>query len=99
MLNRLTLEELVALKLELSTKTANTPLYNMPIRKNIHHIVNYACIWFAISSTFTMEEAAAMLGMQQFNFFNMLKKYGFIKIIRQMQELQKDYEHINFESD
>ncbi len=99
MLNRLTLEELIALKLELSTKTANTPLYNMPISKNLHNIVNFSAIWFAISSTYSLSEAASILGMQKFNFVNMLKRYGMKKIIKQIQESQKEYEHIDFESD
>ena len=75
LLNNLTLEEIIAIKLELSCKTAGSPLYGIPIWKNLHEIVQDAVLKFAISTTVNTAEAAAFLGMSQSNLWLLVKKY------------------------
>ncbi len=75
MLNNLTLEELIAMKLELSSKTLRSPLFGTPIWEHIPQIVQDAVLVFAISTTQTYNEAAAFLGMTPYKLFRLIKKY------------------------
>lgn len=62
-INNLSLEDLIAVKLELSTKTLRSPLYQLPIWNNLEIIVREALIKFAVAVTKTPSEAAASLGI------------------------------------
>ena len=75
MLNTLTLEELIALKLELSVYNINNKLYNFPIISNILYIFKDACFKYALSSCRTKMEAARMLGMNEQQFTEEVRKY------------------------
>lgn len=75
MLNNLTLEEVIALKLELSSKTLKSPLYGLPIWKNMKEIAEDAVLTFALSTTQTYKEAASFLGMTPFKLRQLVKKY------------------------
>tara|TARA_Y100000310_G_C19957959_1_gene479902 strand:- start:68 stop:430 length:363 start_codon:yes stop_codon:yes gene_type:complete len=73
--NSLTLEELIGLKLELSTYNINNKLYNFPIWRNLDHIVKEACLMYALSCTRTKGEAALFLGLKENKFKDFVKKY------------------------
>ena len=75
MLNSLTLEDIIALKLELANRAAGGYLYGLPIWQAIPDLVRDAVLKFASTATKTKGEAARYLGMniQQFNQVN--KKY------------------------
>ena len=75
MLNNLSLEEVIGLKLELANRTAGGYLYGLPIWHAIPDIVRDAVLKFASTATKTKGEAARYLGLniQQFNQAN--KKY------------------------
>lgn len=75
MLNNLTLEELIAAKLELSCKTLGSPIYGLPIYKHLPEIVEDAVIKFAVSCTQTPQEAAAFLGLTPLKFHRIVKRY------------------------
>ena len=75
-LNTLTLEEIIALKLELSSSYINNRLYNIPIYYNLIYIVKEACLKYALSACRTKGEAARMLGLSEANFQTELKKFG-----------------------
>ena len=75
MLNLLTLEEIIALKLELSVYNINNKLFNFPIVYNILYICKDACFKYALSSCRTKMEAARMLGMNEQQFSEEVKKY------------------------
>ena len=51
LINNLTLEQLIALKLELSAKMINNRLYGLDIWRNSGYIVKEALLMFAISTT------------------------------------------------
>mgnify|MGYP003629107555 CR=1 FL=1 len=75
MLNMLTLEELIGLKLELSSYNINNKLYNIPIYKNLIYIVKEACLKYALSACRTNGEAARMLGLNESEFSTEIKKF------------------------
>ena len=75
MFNLLTLEELIGLKLELSTYNINNKLYNISIWKNLDYIVKEACLMYALSCTRTKGEAALFLGLKENKFQELVKKY------------------------
>ena len=75
MLSSLTLEELIALKLELSSSYINNKLYNFPIWNSIIYIVKDACLKYALSACRTKREAARFLGLNQRVFEAEIKKF------------------------
>tara|TARA_R110000824_G_scaffold47486_6_gene135202 strand:- start:1201 stop:1590 length:390 start_codon:yes stop_codon:yes gene_type:complete len=76
MLASLTLEELIALKLELSTKSISNRMYGFPIWHSLHNIVQDAVFKYAYSATRTKGEAMRFLGLQENWFHKLQKKYG-----------------------
>ena len=75
MFNTLTLEEIIALKLELSSYNINNKLYNFPIWNNIYYIVKDACLKYAFSACRSKHEACRMLGINEYQFSEEVKKY------------------------
>ncbi len=63
MVSDLTLEEIIAIKLELAAKSAKQPLYGVPIWFSLHSIVQDAVIKYAFSATRTKREAMRFLGL------------------------------------
>jgi hypothetical protein len=75
-LSNLTLEEVIALKLELATKEADGKLYGIPIWNNLHYIVKDACLKAAISGANTRRDAARFLGISYSSLKISLRKYN-----------------------
>ncbi len=75
MMNRLTLEEVIAVKLELAGKSSGGSIYGIPVWFSITDIVTDAVLKFALSSTRTMPEAARFVGINFQNFKMYLKRY------------------------
>ena len=75
MLSSLTLEELICLKLELSTKPVNNRLYGFPLWFNLTDIVRDAIFKYAYSATRTQMEAMRFLGLRAKDFHRLKKKY------------------------
>ena len=75
MFNKLSLEEVIGLKLELANRAAGGYLYGLPIWHAIPDLVKDAVLKFASTATKTKGEAARFLGIniQQFNKLN--KRY------------------------
>jgi len=76
MLNTLTLEEVIALKLELATKPIANRMYGFPIWYSLHEIVQDAVFKYAFSATRTQAEAMRFLGLKENSFHLLRKKYG-----------------------
>ena len=74
-LSNLTLEELISLKLDLSSSYINNKLYNLPIWSNLIHITKEACLMYALSACRTKREAARFLGLNEKNFEAEVRKY------------------------
>ena len=75
MLGALTLEEIIAVKLELASRCFGHKLYGLPIFKSVKEIVNDALLKFALSASSSKKEAAGMLGMSPKDLRTYLKKY------------------------
>lgn len=76
MLSNLTLEEVVALKLELSTKPVSNRLYGIPIWSSLQNIIQDAVFKYAFSATRTQAEAMRFLGLKEQSFHILRKKFG-----------------------
>ena len=63
MLNNLSLEEIIALKLELASKVIRGKIYGLNIYNTLPAIAKDAAIKYAISACRTKKNAAAMLGI------------------------------------
>jgi DNA-binding NtrC family response regulator len=76
MVQHLSLEDLIAIKLEMATKTTGVAgLFGIPLYKNTIHIVKDAMIKFAISATRTKSDAASFLGISLKRLSEEIKKY------------------------
>jgi len=76
MLNSLSLEEVIGLKLELASKVVNGKLYGMPLWRNLRNIVQDAAFKYAYSAARTQGEAMRLLGLQKAEFQKLVKKYS-----------------------
>jgi hypothetical protein len=76
MLSNLTLEEVIALKLELSTKPVSSRMYGFPIWSSMQNIVQDAVFKYAFSATRTQAEAMRFLGLKEQSFHILRKKFG-----------------------
>jgi hypothetical protein len=69
------LEDLIAIKLELTTRSLRAPLFGILSWGQINRIVRDAVVKTAISITQTPSEGAALLGMSLDNFTKVIKKF------------------------
>ena len=75
MLNSLTIEQILSLKLELSAKLVKGKLFGFPIYRSIDYIIKDSLIKFALSSTKSQKEAAAVLGITVGELRNFCRKH------------------------
>ena len=85
MLNNLSLEEVIALKLELASKIVKGKLYGLNLYNSLPAIAKDAAIKYAISACRTKKNAAAFLGIsyrrlkqlqQEYNIYGYFEKEG-----------------------
>ena len=75
-LSTLTLEEIIAMKLELSSRYINNRLYNFPIWSSLNNIIKEAVLNYALSACRSYADSASFLGMNQREFKTLIKKYN-----------------------
>ena len=75
MINSLTLEEVIALKLELSTRSLRGKFYGFPIWKSLPELTRDAVLKYALSATQSKKEAARFLGISVSELNKNLKIY------------------------
>tara|TARA_Y100001937_G_C6958884_1_gene257989 strand:+ start:102 stop:401 length:300 start_codon:yes stop_codon:yes gene_type:complete len=75
-LNSLTLEDIIAVKLELSTNLLNNRLYGLDIWNKMSNITKEAILKFSLSVTKNKTDAARFLGLTQQNFRRACKNYN-----------------------
>lgn len=75
MLSILTLEEIIALRLELAAKAVNYKLYGSNIWQNLPNIVQESVLKYAYSAARTKGEIASFLGINKSSLKKLLKKY------------------------
>ena len=76
MLNALSLEDIIALKLELATKPFGGKCFGIPIWHSTREIVQDAMLKMALSTTRSKREGARFLGLLPSDFRHLLKKYN-----------------------
>jgi len=86
MLNNLTMEELIAVKLELATKLVRGKLYGIPIWHSLPDVVADAVLKYALSATRTKNEAARFLGIDISYMKKLVKKYDTESFFEENQE-------------
>ena len=74
-INNLALEDLVAIKLELTTRYICGKLYGLPLWRVTRHTVTDALLKTALSISKTKKEGARFLGINYTEFNKLLKKY------------------------
>jgi phosphoribosylaminoimidazole carboxylase (NCAIR synthetase) len=74
-LSQITIEDLIALKLELSARSFGGKLYGYPLMKNVGNIVRESIIKFALSVTPSKSEASDLLGCAPDELNMYIKKY------------------------
>ena len=74
-LNSISLEDLIAVKLELAARNINNRLYGFDIWRSMPNVVKEATLKFAISSTKSKKDASRFLGLTYLEFLNICKKY------------------------
>ncbi len=75
-INSLSLEEVIAVKLELATEHINNRLYGLDIWKKTNYIVRDAVLKFAISTTKSKKDAARFLGITPQEFQKACRNYN-----------------------
>ena len=75
MLNNLSLEEIIALKLELAAKAGGKILYGIPIWKSVRYITEDAILKFSLSATRTRFEAMRFLGLKRRSYEKLHRLY------------------------
>jgi len=75
-LDNVTIEEIIAIKLELSARAAGGYLYSFPIFDSIEHMVRDGVYKFALSCTKSKKEAARCIGLTPREFRHRIKKYN-----------------------
>ena len=76
MLTNLSLEEIIALKLELSSRSFSKRMYGVPLWSSLINIVQDAVFKYALSATRTQAEAMRMLGLKESNMHDLKKKFN-----------------------
>lgn len=87
LLNNLTLEEIIALKLELAYKSIGYVIQGFPLWNSTNYIIKDALLKYAVSASKTKTEARKLLGLNNFKFYKLIKKY---KINKYFKSEEKD---------
>jgi hypothetical protein len=74
-LSNLTLEEIIGLKLELSSEYINNRLYNIPIWNSTYYICREAVLKYALSACRSVKDAASLMGISESDFRKEIKKF------------------------
>ena len=74
-INKLSLEDLIAIKLELSANNINNRLYGFDLWRQSNNIVKEALLKFAVSTTKSKKDAARFLGLTYLEFKRVMSMY------------------------
>jgi len=88
MLNSITLEDLISIRLELAAKAMKGKFFNFPILSVFKHVCVDAALKFAYSAARSPGEAAAFLGISIRKFVFLCKSY---RIFSYFSPLAKEY--------
>ena len=86
-----TLEELITLKLLVSTEGLRGKIYNFPFLKYTTDICKEAIVRFALTKANNRREASMILGMKKADFLQYIKDYGLIEEFKYDSKTKKNY--------
>ena len=75
-LSTITLEDLIALRLELAARQSNGKLNGIFLWKKLPYLIKDAVIKAALSITLTKKDACRLLGVSETSFKKIVKKYN-----------------------
>ena len=75
----ITLEEVITLKLLVSSEALKGKLYNFPFLKYCHDICKEAVVRFALSMANNRKEAGMIMGMKKADFLSYIKEYNILE--------------------
>lgn len=78
-LSFITLEDLITLKLLVSTEALKGKVFNFPFLKYTTDICKEAIVRFALSASNNRKEASLILGMKKTDFINYLREYDLME--------------------
>lgn len=78
-LSFITLEDLITLKLLVSTESLKGKIFNFPFLKYTTDICKEAIVRFALSASNNRKEASLILGMKKADFINYLREYNLLE--------------------
>ena len=74
MLSALSIEEIIALKLEISVKMTKGKLFGFPIWRSFQNITKEALLLFAYSISKTNNDASSMLGITNYQYRQLIRR-------------------------
>ena len=77
--SKLSLEDIITVKLEIIGKSMNGKFFGLPIFNSIDKIIKYAILNFALSTSQSYAQAAEILNMDKSNLRKQIKKFNLIK--------------------
>ena len=77
--DNLTLEDIIALKLELASESVKGKFYGFPIKKFINNIINESLIKYSLSAASSYREAGLILGISKAELFKYARKYNIFR--------------------
>ena len=95
-MNNLTLEELIGLKLEISSRTLGSPLYGIVIWKTLPTVVKDAVLKYAYAAFANEYASATFLGLSINKFKEYMEKHQIPQYFQEMKEkIEKIYDREN----
>ena len=89
-LSFITLEDLITLKLLVSTESLKGKIFNFPFLKYTTDICKEAIVRIALSASNNRKEASLILGMKKADFINYLREYDLIDEFNYNSRPKKD---------
>jgi hypothetical protein len=90
MLSNITLEEVIALRLELASRSISNRLYGFPLWHSMNDIIKEAVVKYAFSATRTQVEAMRFLGLKEDSYHEISKKYNIEDYFSDKQKIDID---------
>jgi len=82
-INKLSLEDLIAVKLELSSRNVNNRLYGFDLWRKSTSIMKEALLKFALSTTNSKKDAARFLNLTYIEFKRVIKDYKTTELFKE----------------
>lgn len=79
-INSISLEDLIALKLELSSRSVGGKLYGFPLWYSLPDIVKESVLTYTLTAAKSKKEAARFLGVNQEYLYRLIKKNNIKKL-------------------